>query len=98
MTAVVNLRYEPYDQYIGRPGHGQDGYFGNPFPLQPGEERGATLDRYRNYFEYRLKTDPEFKARVHALRGKTLGCFCKPRPCHGDIICEYLNSIEDDRD
>ena len=25
------------------------------------------------------------------LQGKTLGCFCKPDPCHGDIIKEYLD-------
>jgi hypothetical protein len=23
---------------------------------------------------------------VLALRGKRLGCLCKPAPCHGDII------------
>lgn len=32
-TRAVNLRHEPYDVYIGRAGHGQGGYFGNPFPL-----------------------------------------------------------------
>lgn len=35
---------------IGRAGHGEDGYFGNPFRLLPGMSRGATLDRYRSYF------------------------------------------------
>jgi hypothetical protein len=30
------------------------------------------------------------------LRGKTLGCFCKPHPCHGDIIAAYLDSLEDE--
>lgn len=91
-TNVVNIKTgASYDVYIGRAGHGQDGYFGNPFRLYPGEPRGATLDRYEQYFLYRLDTDPEFRRRVLELKGKTLSCFCHPAPCHGDIIAEWLD-------
>ena len=90
-TKVVNMKYEAYDVYIGRAGRGQDGYFGNPFILQVGESRGSSLDKYRVYFHERLTTDSEFRKRILELKGKTLGCFCKPYPCHGDIIAEYLN-------
>ena len=92
-TVVVNIRRESCDVYIGRAGRGHDGYFGNPFPLQPGMARGATLERYRTYFYDRLRSDPEFRSRIHALQGKRLGCFCKPYPCHGDIIKESLDSL-----
>lgn len=92
-TAVVNIRSEGYDVYIGRAGRGQDGYFGNPIVLRPGAARGSTLEEYKVYFYNRLKSDPVFKERIHALKGKALGCFCKPYPCHGDIIKEYLDSI-----
>jgi hypothetical protein len=90
-TKVVNMKYEEFDVYIGRAGRGQDGYFGNPFVLQVGEARGSSLEKYRVYFHDRLKTDPEFRKRTLELKGKTLGCFCKPYPSHGDIIAEYLN-------
>ena len=50
LTTVVNIRKEHYDQYIGRAGRGEDGYFGNPFRLNPGESRGSTIERYRKYF------------------------------------------------
>jgi hypothetical protein len=93
-TQVVNIRYFACDVYIGRAGHGKDGYFGNPFRLEATEKRGATIERYKKYFENRMKTDPEFASRVHELKGKKLGCFCKPHACHGDVIAEYLNSIE----
>ncbi len=93
-TRVVNIRKEDYDLYIGRAGKGEDGYFGNPIKLEPGEGRGATLERYKEFFYNRLQSDPEFKERVENLKGLTLGCFCKPNPCHGDIIKEYLDSIE----
>ena len=89
-TRVVNLRQEDYDVYIGRAGRGQDGYFGNPFPLGR-QSRGATIERYRGYFLNRLRTDERFARRVRELKGHTLGCFCKPHPCHGDVIAEYLD-------
>ena len=94
-TRVVNLRNEKYDVYIGRAGRGQAGYFGNPFPLLPEQPRGSSLEKYRAYFFDRLKTDTEFHRRIHELKGKTLGCFCKPYPCHGDIIAEYLDAMNE---
>lgn len=93
-TRVVNLDSEPYDVYIGRPGHGEDGYFGNPFKLRREADRERILSLYRNWFYQRLDEDPEFKRRIHKLRGKTLGCFCKPKACHGDVIAHYLNTRE----
>lgn len=93
--SVVNLRKEPFDVYIGRAGKGCDGYFGNPFRLGAGESRGATLANYRSHFHERLTNDEEFRKRVRGLRGKVLGCFCKPASCHGDIIAEYVNGLGD---
>ena len=92
-TQVVNIRHASCDVYIGRPVHGCDGYFGNPFPLQRGLARGSMLDSYRSYFFGRLRTDSEFRRRIHALCSKRLGCFCKPHPCHGNVIKEYLDSL-----
>ena len=92
-TRVVNLRREDYDVYIGRAGQGEDGYFGNPIRLNPGETRGSTLEKFKEYFYNRLQTDPQYKERIASLKGLTLGCFCKPNPCHGDIIKEYLDPL-----
>ena len=90
---VINLKEEKYDVYIGRYGKGQDGYFGNPFPLSY-FPRLESIRNYRLYFNYRIRTDPEFKKRVLELKDKTLGCFCKPLDCHGDIIKNYLEKIK----
>ena len=90
-TSVVNLRRGEFDVYIGRAGKGQDGYFGNPFRVGQ-VPREQVLNRFRMYFETRLATDPEFKRRVLGLRGKRLGCFCKPADCHGDIIAAWVNA------
>lgn len=91
-TTVVNLRREAFDVYIGRAGRGMTGYFGNPFKLASEDRRGATLDSYRTYFLTRVAVDLEFRRRVLDLRGKRLGCFCKPAACHGDVIAEWVDA------
>lgn len=91
-TTVVNINDRaPYDVYIGRAGKGLSGYFGNPFKKQGKKTREDVIREFRVYFYTRLASDPEFFRRVQELRDKRLGCFCKPHPCHGDIIAEYLD-------
>lgn len=97
-TTVVNLRGGDYDVYIGRPGRGQDGYFGNPHPIgycricKCSHDRTESIAAFEKDFRDRLNRDPEFKNRVLDLRGKKLGCFCKPEACHGDIIANYVDA------
>jgi hypothetical protein len=100
-TKAVNLRSEEYDIYAGRRRFGKDGYFGNPHPVGfpcticfPGDkkshDRDGAIEAYRKDFERRITTDPEFRSRIEAGKGKRWGCFCKPLPCHVDVIVEYL--------
>lgn len=90
-TTVVNIYKEQYDVYIGRAGHGLSGYFGNPFSSK---DRNKNIEDFRKYFYSRIRNDHEFRLNVHKLKGKVLGCFCRPqKPCHGDVIADYLNNI-----
>lgn len=95
-TFVVNLRRAAYDVYIGRAGQGKDGFFGNPFPMKTEADRAQVMAQYLEYFARRLQTDTHFRTRVLELRGKTLGRFCKPAACHGDVIAFYLNNLSED--
>lgn len=88
-TLVVNLNKKRFDVYIGRPG-----LFGNPYEMSEEADRKRVIDEFRKYFAERIKTDEEFRKAVEALRGKVLGCYCKPKPCHGDVIAQYLNGTE----
>lgn len=88
MTSIHNKYKESYNVYIGRPT-----IFGNPFEIGKDGSRQDVVDKYRAYFHTRIDEDIEFKKQVLSLRGKRLGCFCKPHACHGDIICEYLNNL-----
>ncbi len=93
-TAVMNIRKEPFDVYIGRAGRGQSGYFGNPFSIGAGVTREHARESFRQYVYQRIENDREFSKRVEELRGKRLGCFCKPFACHGDVIVEGLSKME----
>jgi uncharacterized protein DUF4326 len=93
-TVVVNIHKEPFDVYIGRRGRGQDGYFGNPFRIGHGISREDAVERFEKYFIDRIDKDSEFRRRILALKGKRLGCFCKPKACHGDVIADWLNKME----
>ena len=86
-TKVINIKSkEPYDVYIGRPSP-----FGNPFVVGKHGSREHCIKEYRAFFYNRLVDTPGYKGKVLALRGKVLGCYCKPLACHGDIIVEYLD-------
>jgi hypothetical protein len=87
-TTVVNMRTNAYDVAIDR-----SGPFGNPYHVGKDGDRGAVLELYRSYFSRRVEQDPEFKRRVLDLRGKRLGCWCSPMPCHGMIIVEWLETV-----
>lgn len=65
--------------------------YGNPFLIGRDGDREQVLAKYKEYF-YRRLTDPIFHSKVLELKGKVLGCWCKPHACHGDIIAEYLNT------
>lgn len=87
LTTVVNIRHTKlYDVYIGRPSPA-----GNPFKIGPDGTREDVMAKYQKYFDHRMTHDLLFRACIHEMSGKILGCYCKLLPCHGDIIAEYLN-------
>jgi hypothetical protein len=42
-------------------------------------------DAIRLYKQY-LENNPDLVSKLVNLTGKNLGCWCKPQPCHGDIL------------
>lgn len=95
-TRVISMHQAPHQweldprfTYIGRAGHGQDGYFGNPFYLTNERDRPIILAQYREWFWRRVERDEIFRSRVSNLKGQTLVCFCAPKQCHGDVIANY---------
>ena len=91
-TVAVNLRREKYDVYIGRPGKGQAGPWGNPFRLSHESQRAAVLERYRSWLNQQIAAGRVQKTNLAQLHGKRLGCFCKPKLCHGDILAQAADA------
>ncbi len=87
-TRVVDRRVEKSDVYIGR-----GSMFGNPFHIGKDGNRMEVIEKYRVYFNRRVLEDRRFQEEVLKLRGKVLGCYCKPLACHGDVIIKYLKKI-----
>ena len=79
MVRVVHCKKESYDVYIGRPS-----IWGNPFQIDKDGTRSEVIQKYIEWFS----TNDELKGRIHELKGKVLGCWCKPRRCHGDFLAQ----------
>ena len=58
----------------------------NPFSAKK-YGRDKCIDMFKNYIE----KDQNLMDSLKELDGKTLGCWCKPEACHGDILIELLN-------
>lgn len=83
---VVHVKVEPYDVYIGR---GPGSRWGNPYShlassaaLFVAASRRDAIEKYEAY----VRSQPELLAALHEIAGKTLGCWCAPLACHGEIL------------
>lgn len=97
---VINIKDAPdgwqADQryvYIGRPGSGLGGPFGNPFRIGPDGDRLEVLARFDLWLRGRIVADPEFAEKVKQLHNKVLVCFCYPKKCHGEILEHVAKSL-----
>jgi hypothetical protein len=91
-TVVVNKNYQPYDVYIGR-----GSKWGNPFIIGKDGSREDVVEKFRAYFAELRRGTKITDRDIADLLGLRLGCFCKPRPCHGDVIVEELEKIIEKR-
>jgi hypothetical protein len=88
MPILVNLKKQRCDIYIGR-----GSIYGNPYLIGRDGSREDVIRKYKTYFYDKLARNSQFKQAVDWLKGRevTLGCYCSPLPCHGDVILEYLS-------
>ena len=98
-TTVVNLKGHRDDPcfadvvYVGRAAC-RGGWQLAPSPLanpfRPGLDgsRAEVMAKYRDY----LLGRPHLLALLPALRGRRLGCWCAPQPCHATVIAELADA------
>jgi hypothetical protein len=98
-TTVVNLKGHRDDPdfadvvYVGRAMH-RGGWhlaaspLANPFRPGPDRSREQAVAAYRDYILAR----PDLLALLPDLRGRRLGCWCAPLPCHAEVIAELADA------
>jgi hypothetical protein len=90
-TRVVHFKKESFDIYIGRPSK-----WGNPFSHKNDtlaefkvKDRKEAIAKYEQY----LISNKTLMKSLYELKGKTLGCWCKPQSCHGDILAKWADGF-----
>ena len=88
MCTVVNKRFEAFDVYIGRGSR-----WGNEYSHREGTKATVivptveeAIAKYRDDLWSKIKSGQITLSDLRSLDGKRLGCFCKPAPCHGDVL------------
>jgi hypothetical protein len=88
---------DPNNVYIGRRGivfidkvrfPPHDSVWANPFKIDKDGNRDQVIQKYKEY----ILSKPELLQKLPQLKGKTLGCWCSPEKCHGDVLKE-LSSL-----
>jgi hypothetical protein len=93
-ATVVNVRRGgECDVYIGRQTRRfARSVFENGFKIGPGFDREQSIAAYRSLFYSDTWHGETLRsAAIERLRGKRLGCWCAPLPCHGDVLAEFVN-------
>lgn len=96
LCEVVNVKTDRQrcTIYCGRamPAQGfpEGSIWANPFKISKADGTEARGLAIRNY-EARLLDNPLLLLRLAELRGQVLGCWCKPLPCHCDVLARWAN-------
>lgn len=92
-TTLINVKGRGYPSgllaspdfaYIGR-----GTKWGNPYVTGRDGTRTQVIGMYRAYIMQR----PDLLEALPELLGKTLGCWCVPLPCHGNVLLQLLERI-----
>ena len=94
---LINLGYKDLGDWLKNPNHIYIGrkvaYVDDTFSSKwrnvfASKKYGR--DQCLNLYEDYIKKDNELLKDLHELENKTLGCWCKPKKCHGDILLKLI--------
>jgi len=84
-SLVVHCKKDAADVYIGRPSA-----WGNPWSLDTDGSRAEVIENFRAW----IHRNPDLmRTARRTLAGKTLGCWCHPLACHGDVLAAIAPTI-----
>lgn len=86
---VVNLRKEKYDVYIGR-----ESLYENPFRIGRDGTREDVIKKFEYWIRREIRVNIMTKADIYEIpKDAILGCYCKPKACHGDVIIKIWKEL-----
>ena len=88
-TQVVNLKNLPYDKVIQNYQQiDRNTRWGNIFKIGIHGTREEVIEKYRLKLWRDIRAGNISLEDLASLHGKTLACWCKPLPCHGDVLAK----------
>jgi len=100
---------DPENVYVGRKGivfitmedgkkerfPKNDSVFCNPFKVGKDGTLEEVVVKFENYMREKLeKNEDNIVEELKKLKGKNLGCWCKPNKCHGDRLLELIEEYD----
>jgi hypothetical protein len=92
----------PNNVYIARAGvvfvdgkrfPAQSSPFANPYKIGRDGSRAEVIEKYRVYITEKIKQDAALYNQLRHMKGKNLGCWCHPEPCHGDVLLSIIAEL-----
>ena len=87
-TVVVNRHTDNFDIYIGR-----GTPWGNPYIAGVHGTLPQVIERYEEFMRRQISKGVILPNDLRELKGKRLGCSCKPKPCHGDVLVRLIDEF-----
>ena len=93
---------DPQNEYIGRGGvliidkarfPLRDSPLANPFKSGRDGTLEEVLTNYKIYIDYLIESGVISQEYLRSLKGKRLGCWCYPAPCHGNIVKDIVDRL-----
>ena len=87
---MVNRKRPYYDIYIGRESYYPNARFSQSKWANLPNVKKVGIKKSLELYEKHIRNTPNLWNTLFELKGKILGCWCKPKPCHGDILIKLL--------
>lgn len=87
-TTVVNIKKDEFDVNCGRPSK-----WGNPFIIGRHGDRDEVIKKHKEWFRGQLNLINQ----LDELKGKRIGCYCSPQPCHLDFLAMLADMSKQER-
>ena len=86
---VVNMKNEIANVKIDR-----SSVLGNPYKIGRDGNREQVIQKYRKYLNNCIRVVDELNRLKDMSDDTVLGCHCKPKACHGDVIVSAVNYLK----